>query len=66
VWFAPKGLVAAAPQAIARVEIRIGREHFVLDRRDHASWAVAGAAVDDGYNDNRSRHRQVGLPGPRS
>ena len=61
VRFAPKGLVAAAPQAIARVEIRIGREHFVLDRRDHASWAVAGAAVDDGYAADLGSHVEAAL-----
>ena len=55
VRFAPKGLVAAAPQ------IRIGREHFVLDRRDHASWAVAGAAVDDGYAADLGSHVEAAL-----
>lgn len=61
VRFQPKGLVAAAPEAVSRVEIRVGREHFVLDRRDRASWVVSGAFVDEGYAADLGSHVEAAL-----
>ena len=43
VQFTPKGLIAAAPSAVTRIELRTGQESVAL-RRNSSGWTIEGAA----------------------